>query len=80
MIESQLKDPLGTKAVGFSHGDFGFVVQALHHAAGNQLLSPEVVEDQFAMLTERTGNLLHRLDARAHGLTAPILRCSCDPD
>src|SRR5437879_8795745 len=30
--------------------EFGFVVQALDNPAGEQLLSAEIVEDQFAML------------------------------
>jgi hypothetical protein len=62
MIESKFENPEGSKAVGFSHGDFGFVVEALHDAAGKQLLSPEIVEDEFAVLTQGTGDLLHRVD------------------
>jgi hypothetical protein len=37
--------PHSTEAVGFSHGDFGFVVEALDNTAGKQFLSPEVIED-----------------------------------
>ena len=70
MIEGQFKDTISAKAVGFSHSDFGLVIQALHDAAGNQLLSAEVVEDQFAMLPQRAGDLLERLDAGSHGLAA----------
>ncbi len=40
------------EAVGFSQGDFGFVVQPLYNSAGKQLLSAEIVEDQFAVLAE----------------------------
>jgi hypothetical protein len=36
-----------------------------------KLLSPEVVKDQLTMLVEGAGDLLHRLDARTHGLAAP---------
>jgi hypothetical protein len=35
-------------------------------AAGRELLSPEVVEDQFAVLARGADDFLHRLDARAH--------------
>jgi hypothetical protein len=53
VIESQFEDSVGTEAVGFSHSDFGLVIETFHHAAGNQLLGPEVVEDEFAVLTQR---------------------------
>jgi hypothetical protein len=52
--------------MGFSHSDFRFVVQALDSAAGKQLLSPEVVEDQLAVLPQGAGDLLHGLDAGPH--------------
>ena len=51
MIEREFKDPEGAEAVGVSHGDFGFVVQALHDPTGKKLLSAEIVEDQLAVLT-----------------------------
>jgi len=37
VIESKFEDTEGAEAIGFSHGDFGFVVQTLHDAAGKQL-------------------------------------------
>jgi hypothetical protein len=49
VIEGEFEAAVGPKAVGFSHSDFGLIVQALYNAAGKVLLSTEVVEDQFAM-------------------------------
>src|SRR5215470_5623536 len=69
-----------TKTIGFSHSDFGLVVQAFDDAAGNQLLRPEVVEDQLAVLPEGAGDLLHGLDAGAHGLAAPLVEELAGPD
>src|SRR6476620_3265937 len=60
-----------------SHGDFGLVVQALHDAAGKQLLSAEIVQDEFAMIAERAGDLLHWFDAGSHGLAGPLVEL-CD--
>jgi len=48
VMEREFVDAEGPKAVGFSRGDFGFVVQALHHAAGELFLGLEVVEQKFA--------------------------------
>src|SRR6202140_4113061 len=73
MIEGEFEDAEGAEPVGFSHSDFGFVVQALDNAAGKQLLSPEIVEDQIAVFAQRAGDLLHRLDAGAHHLAAPFI-------
>src|SRR5450759_679963 len=73
MIQGEFEDTEGAEAVGFSHRDFGFVVQALDNAAGKELLSTEIVEDEFAMLTQRSGNLLHGFDAGTHGLPAPLV-------
>src|ERR1022692_1593018 len=72
MIEGKFEYAIGAKPVGFSH-DFGLVIQALHNAARDQLLSPEVVEDELAVLTQRACDLLHRLDAGPHGLAAPLV-------
>jgi hypothetical protein len=49
VIESEFKATEGTKAIGFSHSGFGFVVQTLDNATGKHLLSPEIIEDEFAM-------------------------------
>ena len=59
MIEGKFEDTEGAEAVGFSHGDFGFVVQALNDAAGKELLSAEIVEDQLAVLTQRPSDFLY---------------------
>jgi hypothetical protein len=64
----------GPEAVGFSHGDFGFVVEALNNAAGKELLSAEIVEDQLAMLSQRPGDLFHRFDTEMHRLSAPLIK------
>ena len=73
MIESEFEAAEGAEAIGFSDGDFGFVVQALDDAAGKQLLSPEIVQDEFAVLAQGAGDFLHGLDAGAHGLSAPLV-------
>ena len=51
MIEGEFEAAECAEAVGFSHSDFGFVVQPLDHAAGKQFLRAEIVEDQLAMIT-----------------------------
>src|ERR1017187_2965070 len=79
MIEGEFEDTEGAKTVGFSHGDFGFVVEALDDAAGNELLSAEIVEDQFAVLTKRPCDLLHGFDAGTHRLPAPLIEELCRP-
>src|ERR1017187_750678 len=38
MIEGKFEYAIGAKPAGFSHGDFGLVIQALHNAARDQLL------------------------------------------
>ena len=52
MIECKFEAAEGAEAVGFSHGDLSLVVQTLYNSAGKQLLSAEIVEDQFAVLAE----------------------------
>jgi hypothetical protein len=49
VIESQFESTEGAEPIGFSHSDFGFVVQALDNAAGKQLLGTEVIEDELTM-------------------------------
>src|SRR5690606_9256091 len=73
MIEREFCGPEGSKAVGFSHTDFGFVVEPFDNAAGELLAGPEVIEQEFAMVAHGTSELLHRRDSRAHGLGAPLI-------
>lgn len=44
MVERELRGSEGSKAVGFSHADFGFVVEPFDDAAGEQLVRPEVIQ------------------------------------
>jgi hypothetical protein len=74
VIEREFERAEGSEPVGFSHSDFSFVVQALDDATGKQFLSAEVVEDEFAVLTQRAGDLLHRLDSGSHHLPAPFVK------
>jgi hypothetical protein len=71
VIEREFKDAESAEAVRSSHGYFGFVVQALDHAAGKLLFGLEIVQQQRAMGAQCPGDLLHRLDAAAHGLITP---------
>ena len=73
MIEGEFEDRKGAEAIGFSHGEFGFVVQSLNNAAGEKLLSAEIVEDKLAVLTQRPGDLFHGFDAGTHRLAAPLI-------
>ena len=45
VIEREFGDAKSSEAIGFSHGDFGFVVQTLDYAAGELLFSLEVIEN-----------------------------------
>src|ERR1035441_5991973 len=73
MIKGEFEGAVVAESIRFSHGDFGLVVQPLHDAAGKQCLRPEIVQDEFTVVAERPGDLLHGFDARAHGLAAPLV-------
>lgn len=73
MIERKFEDAVGAKTLRFSHGHLCLVVEALDDAAGKQLLSPKVIEDQLAMAAEGAGDFFHGLDAGPHGLAAPFI-------
>src|SRR3954467_5983716 len=73
MIKGKLETAEGAESVGFSHSDFCLVVQAFDDAAGKQLLSSEIVEDQLAVFAHGACDLLHVLDAGAHDLTTPFV-------
>src|SRR5215831_2028695 len=45
----------------------------------DQLSRPEVVEDQLPVLTPGAGDLLHGLNAGAHGLPAPFVEELASP-
>src|SRR6516165_5851529 len=79
MVQCKFEDSISAEAVGFSHRDFGLVVQPLHNAARNELLSAEIIEDQFPVLTQRASDLLHGLDAGAHGLSTPLVKELASP-
>ena len=49
MIQGDFGDVEGAEPIGFSHGEFGFVVQPCDHTAGELLFGAEVVQDQRAV-------------------------------
>jgi TolB-like protein len=49
MIQRGFRDVEGSEAVGFSHGQFGLVIETLDDAAGELLPGAEVVQDQRAV-------------------------------
>src|ERR1017187_7826994 len=51
MIERQFGDAEGSEPVGFSHGDFCFVVQPLDYAAGELFPGAKIVEDSLLSKT-----------------------------
>jgi hypothetical protein len=60
------------KTVGFSHGDFGLVIQPLYDTAGNQFLGAEVVQDELAMLPQGAGGPRRFQDAGKTKLGGPL--------
>jgi hypothetical protein len=70
VIQGQFSDPEGAEAVGFSHSNFGLVVQAFDYAAGEELLGLEVVQDEIAvcrsMLLPRAWNAGHATSRTAY--------------
>jgi hypothetical protein len=46
MIQRGFRDVEGSESVGFSHGQFGLVVETLDHTAGELLPGAEIVQDQ----------------------------------
>jgi hypothetical protein len=44
VIQREFSHSKGPKAVGFSYGDFGLVVEALDNTTGDDLLGLEIVE------------------------------------
>jgi hypothetical protein len=60
-------------------GQLGLFVEVLNDAAGELLFRTEVVQDQLAVRAYRLGDVLHRLDARAHDLTAPLVKELASP-
>jgi hypothetical protein len=49
MIQRGFQGVVGAEAVGFSHGHFGLVVEALDDTAGECLPGAEVVQDQLTV-------------------------------
>ena len=73
MIEGEFGDSEGSEPVGFSHSDFGFVVEPLDYAAGKLFSGAKVVEDEVAVSAYSSGDFLHRFDPRPHHLETPLV-------
>src|SRR5712692_4307052 len=80
MIQRKFSDSEGSKPVGFSHGDFGFVVETLDNPTGDHFFGLEIIENEVTVPAQHLGNLLHRLDAGAHGVPAPVIEELAGPD
>jgi len=79
MVEREFQDAEGAEAIRSSHGDFRFVVQPLHHAAGKLLAGLEVVQQQRPVGAQRAGDFFHGFNAAAHGLAAPEVQEHAGP-
>ena len=73
VIQGEFSHSEGSKTVGSSHGHFGLIVETLDHATGDHLLGLEIVENEGPVRAQHLGDLLHRLDAGAHSLPAPVV-------
>ena len=66
-----------------SHTIFSWLLllccSSLNHTAGNLFSGMEIVEQQLAVSAQRAGDLLHRLDAGSHRLTAPGIQEHAGP-
>jgi hypothetical protein len=56
VVEGDLGDAEGAETMGSSHGDLGLVVEALDDAAREHFLGVEIIEDQFAVPAEGSGD------------------------
>jgi len=79
MVQGDFQAPVRAKPVGLSGGQFRFVVEALDDARGNLAARPKPVHEQRAMPAQHAGNLLHRFEARAHDLDAPLVQECAGP-
>ena len=61
MVEGNLGDAEGAETIGSSHGDLGLVVEALDDAAREHFFGAEIIEDQFAVPAEGSGDFFHRV-------------------
>ena len=59
MIQGHFSDSEGSEAVGFSHGNFHLVVEALDNAAGELYSGPKVIENEGAVRAEHLDHLSH---------------------
>ena len=73
MIQSQFQRMIGSKAEGFSGGQFGLGVESFNHAAGELTFGAEPVEQQRAVTPQHSSDLLHRFELRAHRTGAPVI-------
>ena len=47
MIQCDFRNPKGAESVGFSQGEFGFIVEALHDSGGELFSGPEIVQNDL---------------------------------
>ena len=74
MIEHNFSGPECSEAIGFSGGQFEFMVETLHGTAGNRLFGTKPVQEELAMGAQHAGYLLHRFYARPHRLGAAVVQ------
>src|SRR6202008_4934228 len=73
MIQGGFEDFEGAKPARFSESEFCIGVQALDGGGGDLLFGAEPVQDELAVATEGTCELLDGLEARAQRTGAPLV-------
>ena|ERR1022692_2711216 len=67
------------ETVGFSHRDFGLLVEALDDPTGELFFCPEIIEEEFAMSPEGGGKPFHGFDSGTHDLLTPEIKVHASP-
>ena len=74
MIQSSFSRMIGSESIGFSGSQFCFVVEALDDSTGKLSFGPEPVQQQRPMVPQAAGDVLHRINLRAHRFRAPFVQ------
>ena len=73
MIQGDFQQIVGSETIGSFHGDLHLVIKTLYTSERDLSFGTKPVKQEFPVIAQHLGHLLHRLEPGSHGSCTPCI-------